>query len=238
MNTTTSRNEPTKINRKPIVIRRGPVRVMIYHGKTKAKGKTYPRFSLVFKEPNGTRRIRNFADLEEARREGELIATRLCNGESDVLALRNSDVAELISARNTLAPFKLSVATAISEFSTAMGRLPAGTTLSEAVENFAKRHPANMPRKTVGEVVAEFISDRQTAGCSKIHLRDLGIRLGQFTTAFAMPINAMTAPPVQQFVYGRTESMTGSGIQPHQGEHAPRYCELIQLRSPDEIRFG
>lgn len=159
---------------------------------------------MVFKEPNGTRRVRNFSDLEEAKREGELVATRLCNGESDVLELRNSDVAELLSARTALAPFNLSVVAAVNEFTAAKSSLPAGASILEAVGDFARRHPANMPRKTVAEVVAEFIADRKGAGCSEIHLRDLGIRLGQFATAFVMPITALTAPMVQQFIYGPT----------------------------------
>ena len=33
--------------------------------------------------------------------------------------------------------------------------------------------------------MAEFIADRQSVGCSAIHINDLKIRLGQFSNAFA-----------------------------------------------------
>src|SRR5207249_88963 len=40
---------------------------------------------------------------------------------------------------------------------------PQGVTLAEAAQFYTQKHPANMPRKTVAEVVAEFIADRRSA---------------------------------------------------------------------------
>jgi integrase len=59
-----------------------------------------------------------------------------------------------------------------------------------------------MPRKTVAEVVKEFIADRKSAGCSAIHTHDLEIRLGQFSKAFSLPIHSVSAPLVQHWIYG------------------------------------
>lgn len=54
--------------------------------------------------------------------------------------------------------------------------LPAGATLAEAVKFFAPRHPSNMARRSVAEVVDEFIADRRSSGCSEIHIRDIDTR--------------------------------------------------------------
>jgi site-specific recombinase XerD len=75
-------------------------------------------------------------------------------------------------------------------------------TFSETAQFYKHKHPANVPRKTVAEVVKEFIADRKSAGCSAVHIHDLDIRLGQFSKAFLVPIMAVNAVDVQQWVYG------------------------------------
>ena len=185
---------------KPIVIKRGSVKVSIYRSERTEAGKSYERFTLVYRELSGGRVRRNFADLETAKVEADKIATRLANGQTDVMALSNGDVAELVKARQVLAPYKLSVGTVAAEYAMLLGRLPSGATVLEAVEFFAKRHPANAPRKTVSEVVVEFIQDRTNAGCSGHHLRDLGIRLKRFGDAFQMPMASVEPAQVREFI--------------------------------------
>ena len=60
----------------------------------------------------------------------------------------------------------------------------------------------------MAEVVTEFIADRRSAGCSAIHVHDLEIRLGQFSKAFELPIIAVSAPLVQQWIYGLKNQKT------------------------------
>ncbi len=187
-------------SRKPFPVRCGNVKVMIYRGQTKAAGQSYDRWSVVYRDLNGQRIRRNFSELQEARIHAELTATRLANGQTDVASLKNADVAELHKARETLKPFNLSVSTAADNLVAALKRLPANTSLWEVVDYFAKRHQENAPKRTVEQVVAEFIADRQCAECSAVHLRDLGVRLNRFARAFAMPITSVTAPLVQEFI--------------------------------------
>lgn len=204
---------------KPTVIKRGSVRVVIYRVKN---GKNYTRFSVAFREANGERRLRHFSDPDEAKREAEIIATRLANGQTDVTKLRNADVAELLSVRQRLDPLKLSVTQAVTEFAAATERLPKGSTLLEAVNYFAKRHPSNMPRKTVNEVVEEFLTDRASAGLSLIHLRDLTYRLQRFAKAFEMPIAEVTGAMVQKFITTLKHQGTGKPSAARSKENALR----------------
>lgn len=210
---------PKKPKTPPITIKRGPVKVMIY---TVRNGEHYVRYSVVYREADGTRKLRHFSDPEEAKREAELVATRLANGQTDIFGLRNADVAELLSAREALAPFNITVTQAVNDHVAVLKRLPPDTTLFEAVNCFAKRHPANAPKKTVQEVVAEFIADRQSGGCSPVHLRDLNCRLARFARAFQMQLQSVTAPMVQEFIAKLTNENSGEPSAARSKENALR----------------
>src|SRR5205814_8887746 len=96
----------------------------------------------------------------------------------------------------------------VRDYATARASLPQGVTLAEIAQFYKQKHPDNMPRKTVDEVVAEFIADRRSAGCSAVHIHDLEVRLGQFSKAFVLPIIAVSAPLVQQWLYGLKNQKT------------------------------
>src|SRR5207247_838552 len=89
----------------------------------------------------------------------------------------------------------------VTDYTNANKELPKGATLTEAARYYAQRHPANMPKKTVTEVVQEFIADRRSAGCSEVHLHDLESRLGQFKHTFDLAINHVNPPLVQRWLY-------------------------------------
>jgi integrase len=96
----------------------------------------------------------------------------------------------------------------VRDYATARAGLPSGVTLAETGQFYKQKHPSNMPRKTVAEVVAEFIADRRSASCSAVHIHDLEIRLGQFSKAFELPIAAVSAPLVQHWIYALKNQKT------------------------------
>ncbi len=155
--------------------------------------------------------------MTEAKREGERIVREKALGTLAVSAISAVDrialegaLAEMAKADGTATATVPRLIEAVRDYATARVALPKGATLAEAAKFFAERHPASMPRKTVAEVVAEFIADRQSAGCSEIHLRDLRIRLAQqFAMAFAVRMGALTAPLVQAYIYGLKNTRTG-----------------------------
>ena len=201
-------------NRFPISIRNGDVEAKIYRTPTSIRGIKYDTFTLCW-HLNGRQR-RRFSDLTEARREGERIVREKSRGTLAVSAISAADRITLEGALGDLAKADGSgnatiprLIEIVRDYTAARVALPKGATLAEAAKFFAQRHPSNMPRKTVTEIAAEFIADRASAGCSEIHLRDLRIRLAQqFATAFALPMLALTAPLVQEYVYGLRNTRT------------------------------
>ena len=204
-----------KATRFPISVREGDVEAKIYRTPTTIRGVKYDTFTLCW-HLNGSRQRRRFSDLSAARGEAERIVREKAQGALGIAAFSASDRVALESALTVLAkaegpgyatPSRL--VQVVQDYAAAVQTLPVGTSLSQAAEYFARRHPGNLASRTVTEAVQEFIADRGSAGCSGIHLRDLSIRLGQFSRAFEMPLGAVTAPLVQQWVYGLMNTVTG-----------------------------
>ena len=203
-------------NRFPITIKAGDVEARIYRTPTTTRGARYDAYTLCWHFKGKRQRLR-FSDLTKARAEGERIVREKSNGSIAVSALTAADRIALESALAELAKIEGASSACVSrlvelvrDYASARAALPVGATLVEAVKFFAQRHPANAPRRTVAEAVAEFIADRESAGCSEIHLRDLRIRLGQqFAGAFSLPISALTAPLVQAYIYGLKNTRSG-----------------------------
>ncbi len=187
----------------------------IYRESTAIRGTTYQSY-LISYFANGKRQRRRFADFAEANREAKKVATQKAQGALGAGALTAASRVGLEQALTLLAanegPDKATAPRLIEivrDYAAATRNLPVGATLAEAVEFFALRHPSNMARRTVAETVVEFIADRRSAGCSEIHLRDIDTRLKkQFALAFAIPINTVAAPLVQQWIYGLKHSKT------------------------------
>lgn len=195
---------PPKASKAPRVIRRGACEVRIYTTSNTVAGHDYEQFVVVHSKPEGGRVRRKFSDKAEAERAAEAIATKLANGQTDVLKLTNADATHYVEAVAALRPFDLTISAAVGEFVTARRALPPGVTLAEAVADYARRHPSNLPNKTVAEVVVEMLADKRAAGCSEAHLRDLDNRLGRFAKAFRMPLSSVTAPMVKEYLRSHT----------------------------------
>jgi integrase len=198
----------------PHVIRNGDVAVKIYKNKGHVRGENFPTFLLSY-YASGKRQLRRFVDFTKASAEATRIAEQKAQGALGAAALSATDRVSLEQALALLAKNEgIGNASAarlveiVRDHATARASLPQSVTLAEAAQFYKQKHPANMPRKTVAEVVAEFIADRRSAGCSAVHVHDLEIRLGQFSKAFELPMLAVSAPLVQQWIYGLKNQKT------------------------------
>lgn len=175
-----------------------------------AKTDEYETFLLAY-YANGKRQRRRFMDFAKAKAEAERITEQKAQGALGAAALSpaarvalENALAQLAKHEGTQAAQPSRLVEIVNDYMAARAGLPEGATLTEAVKDFAARHPANRPRKTVAEVAEEFIADRRSAGCSEVHLHDLKTRLiRQFAPAFQLPITAVTAPMVREWVYGQ-----------------------------------
>ena len=187
--------------KKPCEIKRGNVTVKIYTANNRVGGTDYPQYTLVYY--SGKQRLRkNFGDFGEAKREGELVALKLANGENEVLKLSSLDRNLYLQSCALLKPLNLPLNVATHEYVNAVKRLPVGTTLHQAVDFFLNRNPANMPQRTVREVVDELVEIKTKAGRGEVHLKDLTGRLGKFANGFQMNISQVTGLMIEKYLTG------------------------------------
>jgi integrase len=187
----------TSVSKRPIEVKNGSSIVKIYEGTNQVQGSSYTQYTLAYYL--GNRRVkRKFADLKEARREAELVAAKLAHGENEVLRLTTADRLVYIQAQEDLRPLNRPLNVAVSEYVNAVKRLPPGVNLGEAVDFFLRRNPAELPRKTVREVLDEMIETKTKAGRGAVHIKDLQSRLGRFAEAFQMNIGQVTGSMIER----------------------------------------
>lgn len=199
----------------PHAVEIGDATVKIYRNKGNVRGKNFTSFAVSY-YANGKRQLRRFTDFGKAKSAAEKIAGQKAQGALGAAAL-TADVRVSLEAALTLLAQTEGTGNAtasrlveiVRDYATARAGLPKDVTLAEVAQFYKQKHPANQPRRTVAEVVAEFIADRQSAGCSMVHVHDLEVRLGQFSKAFVLPANAVSAPLVQQWIYGAKNQKNG-----------------------------
>lgn len=193
------------VSGKAVTIKNGNVAVKIYKGKNRVSGTDYQQFTLAYYD--GAKRIRKrFADFDEAKREGELAADKLANGEGQVLRLTSLDRANYLQALDTLRPSGRPLNLAVAEYADALTLLPQGASLREAVSDFARRSNTVRETRTVPKLVAEYIAAKEKAGKSEAHLRDMRLRLTRFGKQFQMPVAQVTGKMLQMWLDGMTVS--------------------------------
>ncbi len=198
--------KPLPLLKKPLEIRRGSVTVKIYGEKNRVNGKNYSQFTVVYRD-GVARKRRRFSDLDAAKREAELTATKLANGENEVLRLTSADRTIYVQAVEQLRPFNIPLNVAVLEYVSAMKHLPQGGTLKEAVDFYRRRNPAALEKRTVRHVADEMLAAKRAANLSPVHLKDLDCRLHRIADAFRMNIGGVSGALIQAWL----DAMKGSG---------------------------
>ena len=183
----------------PLPIKRGNVTVKIYAINNRANGASYQQYTLAYYE-GGKRVKKGFANLDKAKIQAELVATKLASGEGQVLRLTSIDHAHYIQALDALRPFNRPLNLAVAEYVEAIKLLPPGASLREAVTDFARRTNTVRESRTVPELVVEYIAVKEKSGSSEAHLRDIRLRLTRFGGLFQMPIANLTGKMLQAWI--------------------------------------
>lgn len=163
----------------------------------------HPQFTVIYYE--GSRRVkRKFSDLEKARREADLAAIKISNGEADILKLSGTDRADYVHAMRHLRGWseQAHLTHAVIDYVNAVQRLPENTSLKEVVDFYLKRHPAGLPQKSVQQVVDELVEVKEKSGKSEIYTKEMRRRLGKFAEAFQIQISLVTGKQVEDFIRG------------------------------------
>ena len=179
----------------PVSVKRGHVVVKIY--LTPSNGSDQFTVSYHF---GGKRVRRAFGDYHRALTEAETVATKLCEGELNVLTLKNEDRLAYVRAVEALKPTGVPLELAALQFAEIHQLLDGAASVRAAVEFFLKKHPGNMPRKAVSAVADELLATKEGDGMSTVYLKDLRCRLGRFAEEFKGPISAVTPTEIEDFL--------------------------------------
>jgi integrase len=145
-----------------------------------------------------------FANLGAAEAEARLVLAKLANAEGEALRLTGLDRANYVHAVQELRRWRpeASLTAAVNEYVAAVRRLPEGVTLERALDDYLRRHPAGLPRKTVREVVDELVAAKAGAGRSTAYVSELQVRLARFAQAFAVPVGSVSGAQINDWILG------------------------------------
>ena len=156
----------------PKIIRNGSVAVKIYQSEINGYKRHIVTYYL------GKRRIRKaVSDFAGAKKEAERIANRLSFGEIQALKLSSADSAAYLEAQRLLHSLNVPLLSAVEEYCEAK---KLGVPLLAAAKYYVSRHKATFARKSISEVVEEFMKAKAADGMSLRYLADCRSRLGRF----------------------------------------------------------
>ena len=192
MNTTPDSNEF------PVLIRKGNTVVRIYRIENRGGRITYQ----VADYSSGKRRLKTFTDLAEARRQAGFVATKMQAGEVDALRISPADRASYSRAVEALRPTGAALEIAATVYAEAV-KILGGDRIIEAAKDYSKRHPANLPRRTVGEVAEELLAAKVAAGASHRYVQDLRYRFKALSEAFNCQVTVLRGDQLQDWIDGQ-----------------------------------
>jgi integrase len=172
-------NRDDKNKRGRVVIARGNTSVRIYKCRNRKRdGRVYAHFAVIYFE-FGKRVQKNFASRDEAHDEAAKIATRIENGERDVLRLSNTDASSYAHAMEKLRPLGVPLHVAIDEYVQVVALLK-GRPLLDAARELEEKGRAAVTARLVADVVDEFIESIKRRGKSVRYVRSIRSHLTRF----------------------------------------------------------
>ena len=188
-------------SRWPVRVKRGNSTVTIYKADRKKNGRMYREFKLAYYNEIGKRTLRSFNSFKAARKAADNVNVSLMKGEVKSLVLSNDDEVVYLRALKVLKSTGTGLDLAAHQFAELV-KVLGGASLLEAARYYIRRHPTKLPRKTVQEVVEEFIGSRRQAKRSEEYVQDLEYRLGRFAEAFQTCIADVGQSEVVRFLSG------------------------------------
>lgn len=158
----------------------GNVTVKIYRSETRGRF----LYTLVYRDTNRARVKKSFADLENAKLEAQAAATKIQNGQIDVLELKSADRVIYQHALRLLQPTGRPLDLAAAEYAEASKILQGIGSIVEAARYFVRYHRVALETRTMSEVYEEFLSAKTADKASRRYLQDIRSRLGRLKEHF------------------------------------------------------
>lgn len=181
---------------KPVEVRRGSFTAKIYRAQKTVSGRPYEIFRLSYHEPGGKRVLKDFSNLARAKAAAADAASAFALARPDAIQFHPDDRRDFDAAARILQPLGLGCYQAAVELADARKLLPPGTTLAQAVTDFARRHPANAARVTAADAAKALLEDRERAKASTVYRLKLATHLDRFASAFQTRLDSITGPMI------------------------------------------
>jgi integrase len=178
----------------PMEVKAGSSRVKIYRVVEPHR----ERYTLAYHE-GAQRKLKQFTDEGEARKEAKLIAERLNAGQGAALELNGADRDAYIFATGKLKPLGVGLVAAIEEYIAAKKW---DVPLADAARSYHEIHSAQRPDKTVQDVIKELIEAKRVDGASAYYLSDLHVKLNRFARDFHVNIGEVTTKNIDDWLRG------------------------------------
>ena len=178
----------------PLEVKDGSVIVKIY--KVENKGRVSYTVSYF---ADGKRKIKMFADFDEAHAEAKSKARSLSKGELDVLHLGNAERLAYVHAVDALKPTGTPLELAGKEYAEAWKVLGGKASIIEAAKEFARRHLHTLPDKMLPDAVEDMLDAKEREGASKVYMKVLRFYLNQLSDAFQCQLRSVTTSQLADF---------------------------------------
>lgn len=173
-----------KKTRRPIIMSDGRREVRIY--TTKNRGRVLYQISHNF---GGTRERRSFADLQEAKREANILLNTHARDEAQGMGMSLAEIQSYGVAKRILDDAKIPLHVAAEMVAQARRELGESTSLVEAARYWA-RNNKGITRKSVLDLIEEHVADRkaaQTEEAYQSNIRRVLTLFGEATRGIMLP---------------------------------------------------
>lgn len=178
----------------PMVVKQGSVAVKIYDVENKG------RISyMVSYHAGGKRRLKMFADFDEAHAEAKSKANALSRGELDALELRAVDARAYVNTLDILKPTGMTLELAAKDYADAWAVLGGKSSLLEAAREFARRHMHELPSKLLPDAVNEMLEIKKHDGTSDAYQKVLKVYLGRLKEKFRCQLGTVTTGQLSEY---------------------------------------
>jgi integrase len=197
----------------PLTIKKGHAVVKIYEITNRRRknrdGKAYKIYTVSYIGPSGRTR-RDFANLDEARAEANIIARSIAGFDAQRLNLTGDDARHYLEARDTIRPTGLPLHSVAHEFVRAFDIL-GGANIVEAARYYRKHVDTALPQLSTEEAVEKFHEAKEAEGVSAMYLKDIRLLLGDFAKHFQCPLSSVQPDDLRQYLNAKRIGLVAKG---------------------------
>ena len=167
----------------------------------KKNGRQYQEFKLAYYNEVGKRLFQSFSTLERARASRGQRQRRFHERRGKVARAHQRGQGRVFTGAPSAPAGGTPLDLAAHQFAEA-AKLLGGASLLEAARYYVRRHPGKLPRKSVQEVIEEFIESRRQARRDEHYIASLRSHLRRFSAAHHTAIADLSRADVLRFLNG------------------------------------